>query len=93
MAKQESRPATPKHKKRRPRQIITTRHDDGTYSHEHRHDDGKHNLFAGTSTNLEDVKQHIDDHFGPSAQPEAPEEQGEGGGPAGQPMGEGEPTL
>lgn len=60
-----------KKKKRKPRQIITTRHDDGTYSHEHRHDDGKHAMFAGTSTTLDDVKQHMDDHFGGGAAPEA----------------------
>jgi hypothetical protein len=53
-----------KHKKRKPRRIITTRHDDNTYSHEHQHDDGKHSMFAGTSANVDDVKQHMDDNFG-----------------------------
>lgn len=55
----------PEHKKKRkPRRITTTRHDDGSFSHEHQHDDGKHNLFAGTSADVGDVKQHMDDHFG-----------------------------
>jgi hypothetical protein len=56
-----------KKKKRKPRKIITTRHDDGTYSHEHMHDDGKHSLFAGTSQNVEDVQQHMADNFGGGA--------------------------
>ena len=53
-----------KHKKHKPRTIITHRHDDGSYSHEHAHDGAKHNAFAGTSSSLEDVKQHMEDHFG-----------------------------
>ena len=56
-----------KKKKRKPRRIIVTRHDDDTYSHEHQHDGGEHNLFAGTSADLDDVKQHMDDHFGGGA--------------------------
>lgn len=77
-----------KKKKRKPRRITTTRHDDGTYSHEHMHDDGKHSMFAGTSANLDDVKQHMDDHFGgepaePAAEPAAP---ADGGGDGAAPL-------
>lgn len=71
-----------KKKKRKPRRIITTRHDDGSYSHEHQHDDGKHNMFAGTSADLDDVKQHMDDHFGGGAAVEpAPDAQAETAAP------------
>jgi hypothetical protein len=73
--------AEKKHKHRKPRKIITTRHDDGTYSHEHMHDDGNHALFAGTSADLSDVKQHMDDHFGGPQEgtaAESAEESGEG---------------
>jgi hypothetical protein len=58
-------------KKRKPRKIITTRHDDNTYSHEHMHDGGDHNLFAGTSQDISDVQQHVADHFGGGAEPDA----------------------
>ena len=51
-------------KKRKPRKIITTRHDDNTFSHEHQHDDGKHSMFAGTSADVADVQQHMADHLG-----------------------------
>jgi hypothetical protein len=63
--------AEEKHKKRKPRKIMTTRHDDNTYSHEHMHDDGKHAMFAGTSQDVADVQQHMADHFGGPAQAEA----------------------
>ena len=59
----------PEHKKKRkPRTIITHRHDDDTYHHEHVHDDGKHAMFAGTSQDVADVQQHMADHFGGGAQ-------------------------
>lgn len=67
-------------KKRRPRKIITTRHDDNTYSHEHLHDDGKHSQFAGTSSDVADVQQHMADHFGGGGEGESPAEGG--GAPA-----------
>lgn len=66
-------------KKRKPRKIVTHRHDDGSYSHEHHHDDGKHAMFAGTSAHLDDVKQHMDDHFGGGAAEPA---EGEAAAPA-----------
>lgn len=69
-----------KKKKRKPRKLTITRHDDGTYSHEHMHDDGKHNLFAGTSTNLDDLKQHVQDTFGGPDQ--APDQTADAAGPA-----------
>jgi hypothetical protein len=72
-----------KHKKRKPRRIITTRHDDNTYSHEHQHDDGKHSMFAGTSANVDDVKQHMDDNFG--GPDDAAEEAAEAAAPGGDP--------
>ena len=60
-------------KRRKPRKIITTRHDDNTYSHEHMHDDGKHAMFAGTSQDVADVQQHMADQFGGGAEPAAAE--------------------
>lgn len=66
----------PKHGKHKPRTIITHRHDDGTYSHEHLHDDGHPARYAGTSADLKDIDQHMQDHFGggpeeAAAEPEA----------------------
>ena len=58
-----------KHKKKKPRHILTTRHDDGSYSHEHVHDGKSEKVFAGTSANLEDVNQHMQDHFGGAEEP------------------------
>jgi hypothetical protein len=58
----------PEHKKKRkPRTIVTHRHDDGSFHHEHMHDDGKHAMFAGTSQDVADVQQHMADHFGGGA--------------------------
>ena len=57
-------------KKHKPRTIITHRHDDNTYHHEHQHDDGKHSMFAGTSQDVADVQQHMADHFGGEESPE-----------------------
>lgn len=59
------------HKKRKPRTILTHRHDDGSYHHEHMHDGGPHNMFAGTSQDVADVQQHMADHFGGGAEAEA----------------------
>jgi hypothetical protein len=56
-----------KKKKRKPRRIVTTRHDDGSYSHEHYHDGDQHPQFAGTSQTMDDLKQHMEDHFGGGA--------------------------
>lgn len=74
-------------KKRKPRHILTTRHDDGSYSHEHIHDGKAEKVFAGTSAHLEDVKQHMDDHFGGGeAEPAAgPVAQADGAGPEAEP--------
>jgi hypothetical protein len=58
-------------KKHKPRTIITHRHDDNTFHHEHMHDDGKHSMFAGTSADVADVQQHMADHFGGGAEAEA----------------------
>lgn len=67
--------AEEKHKKRKPRTIITHRHEDNSFHHEHVHDDGKNSMFAGTSQDVADVQQHMADHFGggaeASAEPEA----------------------
>jgi len=54
-------------------QIITTQAHDGSFSHEHIYKDKKEDhhshppVFAGTSSNLEDLHAHMDDHFGPQA--------------------------
>ena len=51
-------------------QIVTTRAKDGTFGHEHiykDHPDDMHSkppVFAGTSQDMEDLHQHMDDHFG-----------------------------
>lgn len=61
-----------KHKKHL-HQIITTQAHDGTFLHEHVYKDKKEDhhthppTFAGTSSNMEDLHQHMDDHFGPQA--------------------------
>lgn len=66
----------PKHKK--PYKIITTRAKDGSFGHEHMHEGEAQPVFAGTSRDLEDVHQHMNDHFG-DGQEEQPEPE-EGGG-------------
>lgn len=61
-------------------QIVTTRAHDGSYIHEHVYKAKKHDhhseppVFAGTSQGMEDLHQHMDDHFGGGAG----EEQAEG---------------
>jgi hypothetical protein len=77
--------AEKKHNKKHPRRIVTTRHDDGSYSHEHHHDGDPQPKFAGTSQTMDDLKQHMEDHFGgggePAAAEAAPAEPGAGGEP------------
>jgi len=55
-----------KHKK--PHKIITTRAKDGSFGHDHVHiDEHGHEsapVFAGTSRDMDDLHQHMDDHFG-----------------------------
>lgn len=70
-------------KKKHLHQIITTRAHDGSFGHEHIYKDKKEDMhshppvFAGTSSNMEDLHQHMDDHFGGGDNEQA-EEQGEG---------------
>jgi len=81
MAEAEKKPA--EKKKAKPRRVMTTRHDDGSFSHEHHHDGDPHPKFAGTSKTLEDLQQHMADHFGGGAEPAAegaPEAAAAGGG-------------
>lgn len=80
-----------KKKKLHLHQIITTRAKDGSFGHEHiykDHPDDVHSrppVFAGTSQDMEDLHQHMDDHFGGGAEGEgeaegaAPQQGGEGG--------------
>lgn len=62
-----------KKKKLHLHQIVTTQAHDGTFGHEHIYKDKKEDqhahppVFAGTSQNMEDLHQHMDDHFGPQA--------------------------
>lgn len=49
-------------KKAKPRRIVSTRHDDGSYSHEHYHDGKAEPHFAGTSQSLADLQQHMADN-------------------------------
>ena len=64
-------------------QIITTQAHDGTWSHEHVYKDKKEDMharppvFAGTSQDMDDLHQHVDDHWGPQAGGEANEEHAE----------------
>lgn len=74
-----SEAAKPKHKKR-PHQIITTRAKDGSFGHEHVGEDGK-KFFAGTSQDMADLHQHMDDHM-------SPPEQGQDGGDGTEEAGE-----
>jgi hypothetical protein len=72
-------------------QIVTTRAKDGSFGHEHiykEHADDVHSrppVFAGTSQDMEDLHQHMDDHFGggsEQAQGEPDGDEGEGAPPA-----------
>lgn len=71
-------------KKKHLHKIITTRANDGSFGHEHvykDHPDDAHEnppVFAGTSQGMEDLHQHMDDHFGGGAGEAA----GGGGEPA-----------
>jgi hypothetical protein len=74
MAEKEEKPGKKKHKK--PHKIITTRAQDGSFGHEHVHEGSDKPVFAGTSQNMDDLKQHMEDHFGggaaePAAEPDA----------------------
>lgn len=73
-------PMTTKHKPhRKPHKIVTTQAEDKTFSHEH-HYHGQHEpVFAGTSQNMDDLKQHMEDHFGEGAA--APDGQAEAAAP------------
>lgn len=81
-----------KRKKKHLHQIITTKARDGSFGHEHvykDHPDDLHShppVFAGTSSDMDDLHQHMDDHFGGGggeAGGEAPAEEAQAGaGPA-----------
>lgn len=58
-------------KKRKPHKIITTKAEDGTYGHEHVYHGDDRPVFAGTSQDTNDIKQHMEDHFGEEATPAA----------------------
>jgi len=86
-----------KAKKKHLHQIITTFAHDGTAGHEHVYKDKKEDhhthppVFAGTSSNMEDLHQHMEDHAGPQMQgggaPEPDGDEGEGEGePGGEPQ-------
>jgi hypothetical protein len=63
-------------KKKHLHQIITTQAHDGTWSHEHIYKDKKEDMhthppvFAGTSQSMEDLHDHVNDHWGPQSQAE-----------------------
>jgi hypothetical protein len=52
--------------------IMTHKADDGTYVHEHHYvgKNGEHHppRFGGTSSNMKDLHDHMDDHFGDQAE-------------------------
>jgi hypothetical protein len=62
------------------RAITTTKADDGSYVHEHHYEGkgGEHHppRFGGTSSDMKDLHDHMEDHFGDQAQGNA-EEDGE----------------
>jgi hypothetical protein len=77
-----------KKKKLHLHQIITTRAHDGSFGHEHvykEHPEDPHSrppVFAGTSQDMDDLHQHMDDHFGGGAEEGAPGgEEAEAGAP------------
>ena len=68
-------------KKHKPHAIFTRKAKDGSFSHEH-HVEGEHQpIFAGTSQNMDDLKQHMEDHFSDGPAEEAAEQPGAGGEP------------
>jgi hypothetical protein len=85
-----------KPKKKHLHQIITTRAHDGSFGHEHVYKDHPHSpmshppVFAGTSQDMGDLQQHMEDHFGDGggagAGEENPVEEPAEGGPAGEPQ-------
>lgn len=88
-AKHESKGAK---KRMKLKSIRTTRADDGGFVHEHEYEDhnghGTPPRFGGVSSNMEDLHDHMDDHFGEGAEqddqgPQADNgQQGEGAAPA-----------
>jgi len=94
--KPESKPPV---KKKHLHQIVTTRAHDGSFGHEHIYKDKATDhhthppVFAGTSQDIEDVKQHMHDHFGEELQEAKAEKAGGPGEPqeaqpaGGQPQG------
>lgn len=80
------------HKKKHkgPHKMITTRAKDGSFGHEHIEHPGGTPVFAGTSRDLADLHQHMDDHYG-SAPGGGEEEEAEGAAPGG--AGAGEPEA
>lgn len=75
--------AEKKHKKKKPHKIITTRAEDGSFGHEHVDENGQ-SKFAGTSQDMTDLHQHMDDHLGgdDEEQPDADAQPSDGGAPA-----------
>jgi hypothetical protein len=74
MAKEHEHSGGGKKRKLHLASIHTHRAQDGGFVHEHYHEDDQGNRtgphFGGVSTNLDDLQQHMTDHFGPdTAQP------------------------
>jgi hypothetical protein len=102
MAEKKEAEGKRKPKKKHLHQIITTKAHDGTFGHEHVYKDKPEDhhthpaVFAGTSHDIGDVQQHMEDHFGDGAQAEeqgdgeAPEAAGAGGAPGGAGAGGGQ---
>jgi hypothetical protein len=82
--------AKPKAKKKKLHSIRTTRADDGGFVHEHEYED--HNghkeppRFGGVSSDMQDLHDHMDDHFGEGAEQDdqgpQPDNGQQGTGPA-----------
>lgn len=97
MAEHEAKPKHEGGKKPRKHlhQIVTTRAHDGTFSHEHIYKANRHDhhseppVFAGTSANMEDLHQHMDDHFGDGAPQGEEQAEGAAGDNAGEETAEG----
>jgi hypothetical protein len=91
----EEKPKSEHGKKHKPKlhKIITTRAKDGSFGHEHLHEGSHEPVFAGTSRDMDDLHQHMDDHFGPGGgETPAPEAAQAEAAPGGAPGGEPEPA-
>lgn len=86
-----------KSKKKHLHKIITTRAHDGSFGHEHVYKDHPEDanehppVFAGTSQSMDDLHQHMDDHFGEGGGSGEPAEEAAEAGAGAAPEAQGQP--